>query len=209
MTNWQSPVVQLADALTLIKFIHGVAGVYIWEFVLNLHFDYSVIMRKRVARFSSGQWVGTFCEGRQFLQIRLPIFSTFITDLVLLMLMFIGILRWQGARESGSIWWTLYTQGLAWVVVFTLAEVPPVVFIILNLNYPMDRMFMIPGITIMSIGATRIYLGLINSATFNNYPVKAVVIKKWATETPIRFHVPSSQSYLADDTLRMDPSQKA
>ncbi|KAH9999658.1 hypothetical protein BJV74DRAFT_882929 [Russula compacta] len=136
--------------------------------------------------------------------------------------MFTGILRWKGARESGSIWWILYTQGLAWVVIFTLAEVPPVVLITLNLNCvylsyiipwlrtnedvasedPMSRMFIAPGVTIMSIGASRIYLGLINSATLNNHPVGAGDFKKRATETPIRFPAPLPQTYLTDDTSR-------
>ena len=61
----------------------------------------------------------------------------------------------------------------------------------------------------MSIGASRIYLGLINSATVNNYPVGAVDLRKGATETPIRFPEYPPQTYLTDDTSRMNPSQKA
>ncbi|KAH9969917.1 hypothetical protein BC827DRAFT_1163984, partial [Russula dissimulans] len=62
------------------------------------------------------------------------ILSTFFTDLVLLSLMFAGLLRWRNSRRRGGIWWTLYTQGLAWVVVFTLAGLPSVIFVMLNLN---------------------------------------------------------------------------
>ncbi|KAH9999620.1 hypothetical protein BJV74DRAFT_822669 [Russula compacta] len=78
--------------------------------------------------------------------------------------MLTGVLRWkEEVSESGSIWWLLYTQGVAWVIVFTLAEVPPMVFISLNLNYPMNQMFLTPGVIIMSIGASRLYLGLVDA----------------------------------------------
>jgi hypothetical protein len=36
--------------------------------------------------------------------------TTFISDLLLLVLMLVGILRWKEARERGSVWWLLYTQ---------------------------------------------------------------------------------------------------
>ncbi|KAH9967702.1 hypothetical protein BJV74DRAFT_799473 [Russula compacta] len=81
-----------------------------------------------------GQRVGMMCEEDHTLHNRVSIFCIFTTDFILLVLMLTGVLRWKGARESGSIWPLLYKQGLAWVVVFTLAEVPPVVFLILNLN---------------------------------------------------------------------------
>ncbi|KAH9999664.1 hypothetical protein BJV74DRAFT_166064 [Russula compacta] len=284
MTNWQDINVQLADALILIKLVHVVAGVYLWEFVLNLHYDYAIIMGKRkfvrtqllymgcrwstlsaiivqlvgldtsqpincriwlmmnyffgylavlfassliilricalwekkiivvviacscwlasaasytysVATFG-GHRVGTFCEVDHSLHNRISVFCTFISDLVLLVFMFIGVLRWKGARDGGGLWWLLYTQGLAWVVTFTLAEVPPVVFIILNLNYAMNRMFLIPAMTIMSIGASRIYIGLVNSVPVINYSAGPVAVKEWArpASTQIRFPNPSEPS---------------
>ncbi|KAI0290922.1 hypothetical protein BC826DRAFT_520076 [Russula brevipes] len=72
-------------------------------------------------------------------------------------------------RRSG-IWGLLYTQGLAWVALFTLVEVPPMVFIMLNLNDPMDLMFMAPGAICTTVGASRMYLWLVNSAAFNSPP---------------------------------------
>ncbi|KAH9969912.1 hypothetical protein BC827DRAFT_47296 [Russula dissimulans] len=62
------------------------------------------------------------------------VLSTFITDLVLLSLMFAGLLRWHNSRRRGGIWWLLYTQGLARAVVFTLAGLPTVIFVMLDLN---------------------------------------------------------------------------
>ncbi|KAH9999660.1 hypothetical protein BJV74DRAFT_165734 [Russula compacta] len=273
-----------ADSLALVKFVHVIGGIYIWDFVLNLDYDYSIIMRKRkfnrtqpiylgcrwctllavitqlvgldtaqgidcrvwlilnyifgylsvllassliilriyalwegnkvvtavtsicwlanagsyiysLATFG-GERVGIFCEVDHILHNRIYIFCTFITDLVLLVLMLTGVLRWKGGGEKGSIWWLLYTQGLAWVVIFTLAEVPPVVFIVLNLNYAMNRMFLIPAVVVMSIGASRIYLELVNSPEFNNPPVRATGVKEWgSSETRIQFSDLSTHSY--------------
>ncbi|KAH9999662.1 hypothetical protein BJV74DRAFT_166007 [Russula compacta] len=279
MTNWQDPAIQLADAFALIKLTYLVAGVYIWEFLLNLNFDYSVITRKRkfvrtqlifigcrwctlfaiipnlvgldttqgidcratvimnyifgylsilfassliilriyalwekhrmVTAVASGCWlanaisytysvatfvgqrIGMFCEEDNTLHNRISIFCTFTTDLILLALMLAGVLRWKGEGESGYLWWLLYTQGLAWVVVFALAEVPPVVFIILDLNYPMNRMSLFPAVIILSVGASRFYLGLINRSPFNNGLVEAVDVQSWVAETQVRVPDPS------------------
>ncbi|KAH9080309.1 hypothetical protein EDB83DRAFT_2548023, partial [Lactarius deliciosus] len=69
-------------------------------------------------------------------RINIPI--TFVTDLVLLVLMLIGLLRWEYIRQRGGIWWLLYTQGLAWMIIVTLAEALITVFILLNLNDAMN-----------------------------------------------------------------------
>ncbi|KAI9429303.1 hypothetical protein H4582DRAFT_2031065, partial [Lactarius indigo] len=52
--------------------------------------------------------------------------------------MLTGLLRWENARQKGGIWWLLYTQGLAWIIIVAVAEVPIVVSILLNLNNPMN-----------------------------------------------------------------------
>ncbi|KAH9983637.1 hypothetical protein BJV74DRAFT_849795 [Russula compacta] len=70
----------------------------------------------------------------------------------------------------------------------------------------MDMIFIVPGVITMSIGATRIYLGLINSATFDNHSVGAVDVDKWATMTQIQYTASSHQSYLINDTLKMGTS---
>jgi hypothetical protein len=38
------------------------------------------------------------------------VLSTFITDSILLGLMFVGVLRWPNSRMRGRTWWLLYTQ---------------------------------------------------------------------------------------------------
>jgi len=117
-----------------------------------------------------GQRFGDLCVIDNLLHTRVCIFSTFITDLALLVLMLLGVLRWKKTHERSGIWELLYTQGLAWVALFTLVEVPPVVFIMLNLNDPMDLMFMAPGAICTTVGASRMYLWLVNSAAFNSPP---------------------------------------
>jgi len=53
---------------------------------------------------------GGRCIFDHILHARIGIFSTFITDLVLLVLMLSGILRWKGAHGRGGLWWLMYTQ---------------------------------------------------------------------------------------------------
>jgi len=88
------------------------------------------------------------------------VLSTFITDFVLLTLMLAGILRWHNNRRKGGIWWLLYTQGLVWVAVFTLVGLPSVIFVMLNLNDPMNMMFLFPEVVSMTICTSRMHLGL-------------------------------------------------
>jgi hypothetical protein len=41
---------------------------------------------------------------------KISVLTTFISDFLLLTLMLVGVLRWNEARERGSVWWLLYTQ---------------------------------------------------------------------------------------------------
>jgi len=68
----------------------------------------------------------------------------------------------------GSIWRIMYTQGLVAIVTVTLADAPLVVFILLNLNDPMDSMFMVPSMITMSISALRLHRGLVDSTVVNH-----------------------------------------
>jgi len=113
-------------------------------------------------------------------------------DLVLLLLMLAGLLRWRNSRKRGGMWWLLYTQGLAWVVVFTLAGLPSVIFILLNLNGPMNQIFLVPEVVSMSICASRMHLGL--SAALHGHPHDGRV--HWETESNNwdRSPIPSSNT---------------
>lgn len=248
MTNWKSSTVVTAEFAALIKLFHTIGGVLIWEFVVNVGFDYSFFSGKRKFRssfllylgarlfplfavlgifvgldsarqincqanaifvfifahlsfaFSSAliilriaaiwglnkfaisiasatwlastgsqihsiaivhaNWGGSFCEITNTSATKINILVTFITDWVLLTLMFIGLLRWENSHQRGGIWWLLFTQGLAWIIIVIVAEVPVTVFILLNRNDPMNLIFQVPALIIMSIGASRIYRGL-------------------------------------------------
>ncbi|KAI9436280.1 hypothetical protein H4582DRAFT_466502 [Lactarius indigo] len=96
-----------------------------------------------------GNWseslVGAVCNVTNTSETRTNILVSFVTDLVLLALMLTGLLRWENSRLKGGIWWLLYTQGLAYMIIVALAEVPITVFILLNLNDPMNLMFQLPA----------------------------------------------------------------
>ncbi|KAH9041778.1 hypothetical protein EDB85DRAFT_1381440 [Lactarius pseudohatsudake] len=262
MTDWKSPAVVTAEYFALIKLYHAIWGVLIWEFVVNIGFEYSVFTGKRKFRSSfllylaarwcpllcvitilvgfdpvhrincqavvifvfffshlslacasalivlriaaiwglnkivisiaSAAWLadagtliygmfissfgfrrhpdisnmspgiagsgvvvlhGTWsrelpvgaCKITNTLETRTNILASFITDLVLLVLMLTGLLRWENARRKGGIWWLLYTQGLAWMIIVTVAEAPITVFILLNLNDPMNIILQLPS----------------------------------------------------------------
>ncbi|KAH9069404.1 hypothetical protein EDB83DRAFT_2551246 [Lactarius deliciosus] len=248
MTDWKSPTVITAEYFALIKLYHATWGILIWEFVVNIGFEYSVFTGKRNFRLSfllylgarwcpllcvitmlvgfnpvnrincqvpflfallfshlslacaealivlriaaiwglnriaisiaAAAWLadvgslihvvlhGTWNEFEGVCQITNPhdtsanIIVSFVTDLVLLALMLIGLLRWENAHRKGGIWWLLYTQGLAWMIIVTLAEAPITVFILLNLNDPMNLMLQLPALITMTIGASHVYRGL-------------------------------------------------
>jgi hypothetical protein len=57
-----------------------------------------------------GHWEASICALEHTSHARLYVFSTFITDLVLLALMLAGVLRWCSIRGRGEIWQLMYTQ---------------------------------------------------------------------------------------------------
>ncbi|KAH9080321.1 hypothetical protein EDB83DRAFT_2548032 [Lactarius deliciosus] len=150
-------------------------------------------------------------------KINIPV--TLVTDLVLLVLMLIGLLRWEYAHQRGGIWWLLFTQGLAWMIIVTLAEALitvrclqneynlddrfPQVFILLNLNDAMNLMFMVPALMTMTICASRMYRGLADYFLHNEANVHIIE----SLSKPIGFLAPrSSQTSLALGTSGMPDS---
>ncbi|VDB90043.1 unnamed protein product [Peniophora sp. CBMAI 1063] len=91
---------------------------------------------------------------------RLNVTATFVTDTFLLVSMLFGLLRWKDARRKRGIWDVLWRQGIMWLSLATLAELPSVVFIWLNLNQVMNVIFFTPELIILIIGATRMYRAL-------------------------------------------------
>jgi len=249
MTNWHSPSLIFAENVAFVKLVHAVGGVYIWEFVWSLGYEYSIMTGRRKFTWSflpyiAARWFALILTIVEFvaldtslnmtcrammtsdfvlgsltllsastlvilravalwekskviiamgctlwlanattyiygisisafrgLQINgvcmfirsshasILVLSTFITDLILLALMLLGALRWRNSRR-GRVWWLLYRQGLAWVAIFTLAGLPGVIFVILDLNEPMYRMFIAPQCIFVTICASRMHLAL-------------------------------------------------
>jgi len=68
-----------------------------------------------------------------------------VVDVVLLLTMLIGLLQ-HVCRDSIGIWKLLYQQCIIWLALAFFAEIPPVVFLILDLNDPWNTMFIVPGV---------------------------------------------------------------
>ncbi|KAI0052413.1 hypothetical protein FA95DRAFT_1601788 [Auriscalpium vulgare] len=78
---------------------------------------------------------------------RANVLVTLLTDLVLLIIMFAGVLR---LRSGSGLWKLLYRHGLIWIALATLAEVPPTTFLFLNLNDEMNLMFQTPALVVIT-----------------------------------------------------------
>jgi hypothetical protein len=85
--------------------------------------------------------------------------TVLVVDIVLLLTMLIGLLRHANKNPSG-VWNLLYQQCIIWIVVAAIAEIPIMVFLILDLNDVWNEMLAVPGITILSIAASRMYRSL-------------------------------------------------
>jgi len=258
MTNFRDPKVVQADAMSFVKFLHVIGGVYIWEYFTTIQFEWQIVTGRRKYRWTILLYSGCrlsalltiavifvgfnsttpidckLCLIFTFLFAYLSmvfasalivlrivaiwernlaisaiavaawlmnivfyirnivraesvwssesnsclvlhsdrslanVIVTLVEDSVLLVLMLSGLRRY---RELGmvGIWRLLYRQGLLWLVLVTVAEVPPVVFIILDLNDYFNLMFQIPEFIIMVIGASRIYRGLADYSSMTEF----------------------------------------
>jgi len=92
---------------------------------------------------------------------KLAITAMPVTDIALLLIMLIGLLRirYRGGGKF-SVGRLLWKQGVIYLLVATIAEIPPAVFILLDLNPVFNIMFLVPSLIAMSIAATRMYRSL-------------------------------------------------
>jgi len=72
MVNWQDPGVQINLGLSVVKLQHVFFGLYIWEFLTNLHFDFSLFYPTR--RLGWVKWL--------YLAARFLTLATVINDVV-------------------------------------------------------------------------------------------------------------------------------
>jgi len=127
-----------------------------------------------------------------------------VTDIILLLIVLVGLLR---LRRDGSgtfgIGRLLWKQGLLWFLLAMVAGVPPAVFIILNLNSPLNLMFQLPSVVAMIIAATRVYrflsdflAGITNGASDNDPKCDSSLQKLHFHQTPFnRIEVTVDTSY--------------
>ncbi|KAI0302733.1 hypothetical protein BC826DRAFT_985970 [Russula brevipes] len=249
MTNFRDPKVEQADALAFVKLLHVVGGIYIWEFVTSLWFEWQIITGQRKYRWTVWLYSGcrlsalfavilifigfdttrslncklwlifvyffaylSFVFASALILLRViaiwekniivttiavaawlvniifyvrniamavsvwnsaadtclvlhtrrgltPVTITLVEDVVLLVLMLTGLRRYGEAGMYG-LWRLLYRQGLFWLALVTVAEIPSTVLIILDLNDYFNLMFQTPELIMMTIGASRIYRSL-------------------------------------------------
>ncbi|KAH9056780.1 hypothetical protein EDB87DRAFT_1833528, partial [Lactarius vividus] len=248
MTDWKSPAVITAEYFALVKLFHAIWGVLLWEFIVNIGFEYSVFTGKRSFRSSfflylgarwcplfcvitiliglnsanrincqaivtsvflfshlalacasalivlriaavwglnkiaisiasaawlaytgclihgtviiRATWSGGICKITNTSETKINVIVSFANDLVLLALMLTGLLRWETAHQRGGIWWLLFIQGLAWMIIVIVADAPVTVLILLNRNGPMNVVYQTPALITLTIGASRVYRGL-------------------------------------------------
>ncbi|KAH9957060.1 hypothetical protein BGW80DRAFT_230996 [Lactifluus volemus] len=95
--------------------------------------------------------------------VKLNAIAMLATDTILFLMMLTGLLHLRvqgwGMLGLGNLLWK---QGVIWFLLAAVAEVPPTVFLVLNLNDALNQMFQIPALIVLSIGATRMYRSLIN-----------------------------------------------
>jgi len=82
-----------------------------------------------------------------------------LNDSFLVFTMLLGLLCMRSARKN-RIWNILWHQGLLWLVIVTIAEIPTVIVIHLNLNPVINATVVPPEVYIIAIGATRLYRSL-------------------------------------------------
>ncbi|KAF8491233.1 hypothetical protein F5888DRAFT_1807633 [Russula emetica] len=121
------------------------------------------------------------------------VISILISDIVLLLIVLVGLLRLL--HDSGgpfALGRLLWKQGVLWLLIATVAEVPPTVFIVLNLNALLNLMSQLPGVIAMVIAATRIYRNLADFAygstdiAFDSLQIRdgKITRRKWKSSAP-------------------------
>jgi len=91
-------------------------------------------------------------------RFKLSVTGMFITDVALLLIVLVGLLRLR--LHIFGLGQLLWRQGLIWLLLATAAEGLPTVFLLLNLNDPLNLMFQPPAVIVMSITVTRMHRSL-------------------------------------------------
>jgi len=84
-----------------------------------------------------------------------------VTDISLLFIMLAGLFRLRRRGGTFPLAQVLWRQSVLLLLLATIAGVPPVVFITLNLNVPLNAMFQMPSWITMIIAGTRMHRSLV------------------------------------------------
>jgi hypothetical protein len=91
---------------------------------------------------------------------------TVVTDVALLLLILAGLSLWR--RNGGGKFGLarlLYRQGVVWLILGSVIEIPPIVLTTLHLNDQLHVLFQIPILLVMVIAATRMHRTLVDFAS--------------------------------------------
>jgi len=244
MVDWQNPATVFSELGALIKLVHVVDGIYLWEFICNIGFELSLVRGRRQWRWTAALYIATrFFTISQVVTdlvglnltdqfnckvwLIVTLFFRYITTSLALSLYSLRCIAiWQRSRyvigvtvvlvlanvvvwarrvaKASAIWLPeaqsclrlhthvaivnnglllasevfllllmaygiymrnagprafkiMYREGLLWLTFAALVQTIPVVFLILNLNDPMNGIFIVPAVIFASIGATRMY----------------------------------------------------
>ncbi|KZV74691.1 hypothetical protein PENSPDRAFT_163850 [Peniophora sp. CONT] len=89
----------------------------------------------------------------------LNVFATLLVDVALLVLLFTGLWRWSRGGTF-NLWHLLCNQGLIYLTLAIIIEVPMTVFLFLNYNEVVSLFFFSPLTMILPIAAMRFYRSL-------------------------------------------------
>jgi len=130
----------------------------------------------------------TACSVLNIESSKLTVIVSTVTDLILLFIMFVGLLnlRYEGCGTLG-LTGLLWKQGVIWLSLAIAVEIPPAVFFILPLNYPLNVILQPPSAVAMAIAATRMYRSLTDSTS---EPTDSSIQITSLTQTPAIFHLP-------------------
>ncbi|KAI9507960.1 hypothetical protein F5148DRAFT_42317 [Russula earlei] len=100
----------------------------------------------------------TICKLLNFQDTKVTMVVMFVTDVILVVIMLVGLSR-NGCyrRRASGLGRLLWDQGMVFLFLSTIAGVLPTVFLFLDLNNPLSIIFHVPWLIITSIAATRMY----------------------------------------------------
>jgi len=135
-------------------------AITIWA--ANIAFHLQSVIRIRSA------WIPAqlACETIKTDPTLLAFIPAMTSDMVLLLFVLAGLLvmrRRDGARFGLTR--LLWKQGVLWLIIGSVAEIPALVLTFLHYNDPLHTIFETPGVIIMTIATTRMYRSLVNFAS--------------------------------------------